>query len=130
MSPSIGEFQHLVDEMLIQHQSIMDILSKGQEASARVNRAVVKSVTSCGCISVNARKNTIPEDATLADLKHIFSSHLQGALCPACREIVASELGKQLFYIIALANTLGFSVEDILERETDNLNTLTIYNLR
>lgn len=130
MCPTIEEFQDLVDDMLIQHQSILDILSKGQEASARVNRAVVKSVTSCGCISVIARKNVIPEDATLADLKHILSSHLQGNLCPACREIIAAELGKQLFYITALANTLGFSLEDILEREKANLTTLTIYNLR
>lgn len=129
MSP-INEFQELVDNMLIQHQSILDILSKGQEASARVNRAIVKSVTSCGCISVNAQKDTIPEDATLADLKYILSSHLQGTLCPTCREIVAAELGKQLFYITALANTLDFPLEEILQREKANLKTLTVYNLR
>ncbi|HHV65934.1 MAG TPA: DUF1573 domain-containing protein [Peptococcaceae bacterium] len=130
MSPTLDEFQELVDSMLIQHQSILDILSKGQEASARVNRAVVKSVTNCGCISVEAKKNVIPEDATLADLKHILSNHLQGNLCPNCRDIIEAELGKQLFYITALVNTLGFTLEDILKREESNLKTLTIYNLR
>ncbi|MGI6451096.1 MAG: DUF1573 domain-containing protein [Desulfitobacteriia bacterium] len=130
MSPNIDEFQEIVDSMLIQHQSILDILSKGQEASARVNRAVVKSVTSCGCISIEAERNAIPEDATLADLKYILSNHLQGELCPNCRDIIESELGKQLFYITALVNTLGFSLSDILKREEANLKTLTIYNLR
>lgn len=130
MSPSNDDFQKIVDSMLLQHQSILDILSKGQEASARVNRAVVKSVTSCGCITVEAKKNAIPEDATLADLKYILSSHLNGALCPNCREIIETELGKQLFYITALANTLGFSINDILEKEKVKLKTLTVYNLR
>jgi len=130
MSPLNDEFQKTVDSMLIQHQSILDILSKGQEASARVNRAIVKSVTSCGCISVNAQKNAIPEDATLADLKYIFTSHMDGELCPNCREIVETELGKQLFYITALANTLDLSINDILTKEKKRLNTLTVYNLR
>jgi len=123
-------FQKTVDSMLIQHQSILDILSKGQEASARVNRAVSKSVTICGCITVDARKNPIPEDATLADLKYLLNSHLKGVLCPSCREIVETELGKQLFYIAALANTLGLSLEDIMKKEEEKLKTLTVYNLR
>jgi len=130
MTSTNNKFQELVDSMLIQHQSILDILSKGQEASARVNRAVVKSVTSCGCIAVNAQKYTIPEEATLADLKFIFNSQIQGTLCSSCAEIIESELGKQLFYIAALANTLDLSVDEILEKEQQKLNTLTVYNLR
>lgn len=130
MVQSIDDFQKVVDSMLIQHQSILDIISKGQEASARVNRSVTKSVTNCGCLAVETQKNEIPEDATLSDLKYIFHSHLKGNLCPTCREIIQSELGKQLFYIAALANTLGLSVNDIMKREEENLKTLTVYNLR
>jgi len=111
MVQSFDDFQKVVDSMLIQHQSILDIISKGQEASARVNRSVTKSVTSCGCLTVDAQKNEIPEDATLSDLKYIFHSHLKGTLCPTCRDIIQSELGKQLFYIAALANTLGLSID-------------------
>ena len=111
------EFQQLVDSMLIRHQSILDILSKGQEASCRVNRAVVKAVTTCGCININAKKPTIPENTTLADLKHLFSSHINGKLCANCRETVAMELGNQLFYITALLNTLGLSLDQIIEEE-------------
>jgi len=116
--------------MLIRHQSILDILSKGQEASCRVNRAVVKAVTTCGCITINAQKPTIPENTTLADLKYLFSSHLNGKLCPNCRETVEMELGNQMFYITALVNTLGLSLNGILEKEVERLNTLTVYNLK
>lgn len=130
MSPTNDNFQKTVDSMLIQHQSILDILSKGQEASARVNRAVVKSVTTCGCIAVDAQKKSIPEEATLADLKFIFNSHLKGVICPNCREIIETELGKQFFYIAALANTLGLSINEIFEKELEKLKTLTIFNLR
>lgn len=130
MVQTIDEFQKVVDSMLIQHQSILDIISKGQEASARVNRSVTKSVTSCGCLTVEAEKNEIPEDATLSDLKYLFNSHLKGILCPACRDIIEAELGKQLFYIAALANTLGLSIDEILRKEGENLKTLTVYNLR
>lgn len=130
MATTNDDFQKTVDSMLIQHQSILDILSKGQEASARVNRAVSKSVTTCGCITIDARKNPIPEDATLADLKYLLNSHLKGVLCPSCREIVETELGKQLFYIAALANTLGLSLDYIMKKEEEKLKTLTVYNLR
>jgi len=130
MSPLNDDFQKTVESMLIQHQSILDILSKGQEASGRVNRAVAKAVTTCGCISVDAHKSAIPENATLADLKDIFNSHLRGLLCPNCQEMIETELGKQLFYIAALANTLGLSLNEVVEKENAKLRTLTVYNLR
>jgi hypothetical protein len=125
-----NNFQDIVDSMLLQHQSILDIISKGQETSARVNRAVVKAVTNCGCISVDASKSSIPENATLSDLKHLLSSHVKGSLCSNCRDVIESELGKQLFYITALLNTLGLSLNEIMENEAAKLNTLGIYNLR
>lgn len=130
MAQTMDEFQKVVDSMLIQHQSILDIITKGQEASARVSRSVTKSVTNCGCLSVETRKNDIPEDATLSDLKYIFNSHLKGVLCPTCRDVIETELGKQLFYMAALANTLNLSISDIMKKEQKKLNTLTIYNLR
>lgn len=42
------EFQNTVSKYLVRHHSILDILSKVQESTARVNRATVKTVTSCG----------------------------------------------------------------------------------
>lgn len=129
MEQLTDQFQDTVKSLLIRHQSILDILSKGQETSARVNRAVVKSVTSCGCHAVNARKKPIPPDASLADLKEILDSQLEGFVCDNCQDIIAAELGKQLFYIAALANALDISLSDVLYQETKKLETLTIFNL-
>ncbi|MDN5293353.1 MAG: hypothetical protein PWQ31_658 [Eubacteriales bacterium] len=122
------EFQQTVAELLIRHQSILDILTKAQECSARINRAVVKAVTACGCIKIIAEKKPIPPDATLADLKNLLDSHLEGQLCPQCRDMVETEAGKFLFYLAALCNQLDLSLYDILLKEYKKLNTLRIFN--
>ena len=129
MEQLTDQFQSTVKSLLIRHQSILDILSKGQETSARVNRAVVKSVTSCGCQAVNAHKKCILPDASLADLKDLLDSQLEGHLCDNCRDIIEAELGKQLFYIAALANALDISLSEVLDQEHKKLQTLTIFNL-
>jgi hypothetical protein len=129
MEQLTDQFQSTVKSLLIRHQSILDILSKGQESSARVNRAVVKSVTSCGCHAVNAHKKPVPPDASLADLKELLNSQLEGFICDNCRDIIEAELGKQLFYIAALSNTLDISLTDVLYQEHKKLQTLTVFNL-
>jgi len=129
MEQLTDQFQSTVKSLLIRHQSILDILSKGQETSARVNRAVVKSVTSCGCHAINAHKKPIPPDASLADLKELLNSQLEGFICDNCRDIIEAELGKQLFYIAALSNALEISLTDVLYQENKKLQTLTIFNL-
>ncbi|MDR0434526.1 MAG: DUF1573 domain-containing protein [Gracilibacteraceae bacterium] len=130
MEVTPSEFQKTAEETLIQHQSIIDILSKGQEASARVNRAVTKAVTKCGCLEIHAVRPEIPEEASLSDLKQLLNRHLTGALCSGCREVIEKELGRQVFYLAALCNSLGLSFQDIMAREQDKLKTLTIFNLR
>ncbi len=129
MEQLTDQFQDTVKSLLIRHQSILDILTKGQETSARVNRAVVKSVTSCGCHAVNARKKSLPTDASLADLKELLDSQLEGVVCDNCRDIIEAEIGKQLFYIAALSNALDISLTDVLDQEHKKLQTLTIFNL-
>jgi hypothetical protein len=123
------DFQNKVKSLLIRHQSILDILSKSQEASARVNRAVVKSVTNCGCIGIDAHKKVIPSEATLLDLKDLLNNHIDGQICDNCRDIIMTELGKQFFYIAALANALDISLPDVISKEEDMLATLTVFNL-
>ncbi|HBW37936.1 hypothetical protein [Desulfosporosinus sp. BICA1-9] len=129
MEQLTDQFQSTVKSLLIRHQSILDIMSKGQETSARVNRAVVKSVTSCGCHAINAHKKSLPADASLADLKELLDSQLEGNVCDNCRDIIEAELGKQLFYMAALSNALDISLTDVLEQEYKKLQTLTIFNL-
>ncbi|MZP30227.1 DUF1573 domain-containing protein [Heliobacterium undosum] len=122
------QFQDTVAEFLIRHQSILDIISKSQESNARVNRAVVKAVTHCGCVKVRAEKSAIPPEATLADLKQLLDSHLDGELCPNCREIIESEMGKSIFYLTALCHSLGLSLADVLQREHEKVSTLRVFN--
>lgn len=123
------EFEKTVSTYLLRHQSILDLLAKGQESSARTNRAITKSVTTCGCLKIKAEKQPLPPEANLADLKEYFSDHLEGALCEICREIVIDELGKNLFYITALSNTLGISLQEIIEEENKKVSTLGKFNL-
>ena len=123
------DFEKTVSECLLRHQSILDLLSKCQESSARTNRAITKSVTTCGCIKIEAQKQPIPPDASLIDLKEIFSNHLMGELCDNCREIIIDELGKNIFYITALCNTLGISLQEVIEEENSKSKTLGKFNL-
>jgi hypothetical protein len=69
------EFQDTVAGCLVRHKSIIDVLAKIHETSARVNRAVSKSVTSCGCIQINAKKTASPQrDPSLrTDILHGYS---------------------------------------------------------
>jgi len=57
------EFQNAVDNSLLRHKSILDIMTKLQESQARVNRAVIKAVTSCGCLEIQAKKQCIPNSS-------------------------------------------------------------------
>lgn len=123
------EFQNTVSELLIQHHSILDVLSKYQECAARVNRAVAKSVTNCGCVQIKANKASIPPDIPLTKIRNYLKSHLEGNLCPSCQEIVEIEVGKQLFYLAALCNLLNLNLYDIFLKEHKKINTLRIFNL-
>lgn len=122
-------FQDSVSEVLITQKSILDIISKFQESQARINRAVVKAATNCGCIEIDAKKQSIPEDATLHDLKGYMETHLKGALCEKCREVIEKELGTNLFYYAALCNHLDISMYDVLLKEYERITTLGVYNL-
>ena len=137
MSPAVylmkdlicDEFQKTVSELLIRHHSILDVLSKFQEACARTNRATVKAVTNCGCITIKAKKQQIPSDASLLELKDYFETHLNGKICNDCREMIETELGKTLFYMTALCNLLDLNLYDIFLKEHHKLTTLRIFNL-
>ena len=75
-----ADFQTAVDEYLIRHRSVLDVLTKYQEATARVNRAIAKSVTECGCVEINAESANTPDQTAYSDLKQFMSSHLSGNL--------------------------------------------------
>lgn len=123
------EFQDAVRESLVRHTSILDVMTKYQEASARINRAIVKSVTTCGCVQIDASKPEVPPDISLKEMRNYMNSHLKGTLCDSCVEAVEEEIGRQLFYLAALCNTLDLNIFDVMIKEHKKLTTLGIFNI-
>ena len=121
-------FQNDVNESLLRHKSILDIMTKLNESTSRVNRALAKSVTNCGCIQINANKqNLFNEDD---ELNSSLSTHIDGKLCNNCREVIENELGTHIFYLTSLCNCLDLNLYDILLKEENKINILGKYTLR
>lgn len=124
------DFQNQIEESLLRHKSILDILTKLQESEARINRSIIKAVTNCGCIKINAEKQQIPDDANIEEIKEYLKTHIEGDLCNNCKEIIEKEIGNNLFYISSLCNTLNLNLYDILLNEYDRIKTLGKYSLK
>lgn len=120
----LDDFQNSVSESLIRHRSIIDIMTKFNESNARVNRALAKSVTSCGCISVSAHKQKLPEDASLENISSLLSYQVEGELCDNCKEVLEDEIGTNIYYLAALCDSLGISLFDAIIKRYDKLQTL------
>ncbi len=123
------EFQNKVEDVLIRHVNLLDILSKLTDSSTKTHRAVIKTITNCGCVSINVSKIEIPDDATYDALKEFRSEHLSGQPCPVCREKIEEEIGKLEFYIAALCNSLDMNLYDILLKEYNKISTLGRFSL-
>jgi hypothetical protein len=126
----LEDFQSVVGELLIRNRSILDVLTKMQTSEGRVSRAVVKSVTHCGCIGIDGKKQAFPDEASMNDLSGLVSSQVKGELCPECRQTIEKEIGGALFYLAALCNTLNISLYDVILKEKEALGTLGNYSLR
>jgi len=124
-----SSFQKSVEQYLIQHRSILDVLSKFQESNARVNRAIAKASTQCGCIAIKSEKQKYPSDVKLEDIHKYVNSQMEGTLCENCKEIIETELGSNLFYTAAICNILDLDFEEIVHKEEERISTLGVYNL-
>lgn len=125
------DFQNCVNESLLRHKSILDIITKLEESQGRVNRALVKSVTNCGCIEINGKKQCLPEDYDdIEELTQCLKSHLSGELCHNCKDVIEDEIGNHLFYLTSLCNALDINLYDVMLKEYNKLETLGKYNFR
>lgn len=126
------DFQNSVNNSLLRHKSILDILSKYQESQARASRAICKAVTNCGCIEICAKKQNMLEDTDLSleELNPRLSSNIKGDLCENCREVIERELGNNLFYLTSLCNALDLNLFDILLKEYNKMDTLGKFTFR
>ncbi len=125
----LDDFQEQVSQLLIRHRSVLDVISKTQESCARVNRALTKAITECGCVEVNAQKQAYDPTKSINDHSDHLSTHFAGSLCEHCKEILTAELGKNLFYLSALCNLSNIKLSEVLKAESEKLNTLGVFNL-
>lgn len=124
-----AEFQKTVSEYLVRNRSILDVMTKLQDAATRVNRALAKTVTSCGCLRIEASKQELPEDVSISQVAKYVKSHIEGELCPNCEDVLESELGNAIFYLTAICCLLDLDLKCVLERENDRISTLGVYSL-
>jgi hypothetical protein len=128
-APTLDQFQQQVSELLLRHRSLLDVMSKFGQAGSSVNRAVTKAVTDCGCIELNARKQQYSDDSDLEHAKETLQSHLSGAVCEHCRDVLKADLGRNLFYMTALCNLLDIQLDEVIADEYDKCTTLGLFNL-
>ncbi|PTM54727.1 DUF1573 domain-containing protein [Desmospora activa] len=129
-SIGLDPFQQQVSDLLLRHRSVLDISSKYQESNSRVNRAMVKAVTECGCIEVQASRQPFQAEQDLNQVKDSLDTHMVGGLCDHCLDVIKEEMGKNLFYLTAMCNLLDIRLEEVIETESQKLSTLGVFNLR
>lgn len=126
----VDQFQYTALELLVRNKSILDLLTKFQDSNARVNRATVKSITQCGCIKVHGKKQNFPEEGNFEEIRSAMKTHLEGKLCDNCRDLIEKDIGRNLFYLASICNTLDLNLYDIIIKEHDRIKMLGEYNLR
>lgn len=126
---SLNEFQTSIEDVLTRHKSVLDIITKLQEATSKVNRAVIKSATLCGCISIEASKQELPKDIEFEEAKKYMNNHVKGTLCDSCKEKIEEEMSNNLFYFAALSNTLDIDLYDLFNKKSNELKTLGKFSL-
>lgn len=125
----LKNFQDQVSELLLRHRSLLDILSKYDQSNSSVHRSTIKAITECGCIEINAKKQNYDETMTKEQVTDILDTHLTGKLCEQCKDVVSSELGKNLFYMSALCNLLDINLEEVVTNESNKCSTLGFFNM-
>lgn len=124
----LKQFQDQVSDLLLRHRSLLDIMSKFNQSNASVNRSVTKAITECGCIELIAKKQKY-EDLSSQEPNGLLETHLSGEPCEQCREVIVSELGKNLFYMSSLCNVLHVSLEEVVSNESEKCSTLGFFNM-
>ena len=126
----VDQFQYTVAELLVRNKSILDQITKFQDSNGRVNRGIIKAVTQCGCVKIHAKKQVMPVDAEFDEIQANMKTHLEGKLCDNCRDLIEKDIGRNLFYLASICNTLDLNLYDILLKELERIKMLGKYNLR
>ena len=127
---ALDSFQYTVSELLIRNKSILDGMTKLEDSDSRIIRTISKAVTQCGCIRINAKKQEYPDNMEFENIKGAMSSHIEGKLCSSCRDLLEKDIGRHLFYLTSICNTLDLNMYDIIIKELERLQLLGKYSLR
>jgi len=102
----VDEFQFTVGELLVRNKSILDLITKFQDSNGRINRGIVKAVTQCGCVKINAEKQNYPIGADFDEVQKLMKTHIEGELCETAgtllKRILAGICFIWLQYVILL----------------------------
>lgn len=127
----LDEFQYTSQDLLIRNKSILDSMTKMTDSCARISRTLAKAVTQCGCIRICSEKQEIPKlTDSLEEMKSHMQTHLEGSLCENCRDMLEKDIGRNLFYLSAICNTIDLNLYDIIIKELKRLKLLGKYSLR
>jgi len=126
----LDDFQYTSQDLLIHNRSILDLMTKITDSSARITRTIAKAVTQCGCVRIYAKKQEIPDIDDLEEMKNHMQSHIEDSLCENCRDLLEKDIGRNLFYLAAMCNTLDLNLYDIIIKELNRLKLLGKYSLR
>lgn len=131
-STELEQFQNFIDDLILRNKSILDQMTKLQDSSARLNRSISKSATMCGCMKLEICKQQLDFSSisNSEELKSLLCTHLESYPCPDCNESIEKEMGRVLFYLAALANTLGISLSSVVENEKTRTSMLGKYSLK
>ncbi len=131
MNDSIAQdFQNTVQDLLIRNKSLLDTLTKFQDTTSRVNRALIKAATHCGCITIKATKQGYPIDMDYETLHNNLDTHVRGELCDHCLNIIKQELGMHMFYFTSICNAVDIDLGNILEEEKSRMDALGKFSMR
>jgi len=129
MTCNCSEFQKSTADLQLLNKSILDIVTKLDEQTSMLNRAVFKSATHCGCIEIHATKQIYSPHKSLEENQKELDTHIEGELCPKCKDKIVEEMGELLFYLASMCEALDLSLADVMAKEYDHLKTLGLYNL-
>jgi hypothetical protein len=124
-----SKLQDVVSASLIRHRSVIDVISKLQDTTARVSRTVAKAATECGCVEYHVSPQQAPEGVEFSKLTEFMKSHVTGELCEDCREALEKEIGRSLFYLVSLCDVMGLKFDDIVSQEFEHVRALGKYTL-
>jgi hypothetical protein len=124
------ELQQVAAQMLLRNKSLLDALTKMQEAGAKTLRSVVKAATRCGCIELSGALQPINSNMTFEEIRGKLNFYKDGEICNECKFAVEKEMGAVLFYMASVCNALDLDMNEIIEKEIERNRLLGGYSLK